>query len=238
MNRLDHASREPAAVKPGTSVPGRPPLRGLAIALVLLAVVAGGAAFALSGGSPSKPSLPGGAQQAGPGASGYFGTLALPARQAPALDLRDYLGKPVTLSSYRGKAVLVTFLYTHCPDVCPLIATNLAQALRHLGAGAAQVQAIAVSVDPRGDTPAAVARFLRVHQLLGRMRYLIGSSAELARTWAAWSVGSTREAGNPELVAHSALVYGVSASGRLTTIYAPTFEPSQIEHDVPRLARG
>jgi protein SCO1 len=217
---------------------GRGPTRGLAVALALLALVAAGLAFGLSRSSGGRPALPGGAQQAAPGASGYFGTLALPARQAPALELRNYLGRRVALTQYRGKAVLVTFLYTHCPDVCPLIATNLGLALRRLGAGAGRVQAIAVSVDPRGDTPASVAAFLRAHQLLGRMQYLIGSPSELARTWAAWSVGSTREASNPEQVAHSALVYGVSASGRLTTIYAPTFEPSDIAHDVPRLAAG
>jgi len=83
---------------------------------------------------------------------------------------------------------------------------------------------------------AAVAAFLRAHGLLGRMQYLIGSSAELGRTWAAWSVGSTREAGQPDQVAHSALVYGVAGSGRLTTIYPATFEPSEIVHDAPRLA--
>jgi protein SCO1 len=220
----------------GDRTQGRPPWRGLAVALALLAVLAAAVAFALSRGGATEPALPGGARQAAPGASGYFGTLALPSREAPTLGLRNYQGAPVTLSQYRGKAVLVTFLYTHCPDVCPLIASNLALALRHVGT--APVQATAVSVDPRGDTPAAVLAFLRAHQLLGRMQYLIGSPAELARTWAAWSVGSTRDAGNPELVAHSALVYGVSASGRLTTIYAASFEPSQIEHDVPLLARG
>jgi len=68
------------------------------------------------------------------------------------------------------------------------------------------------------------------------MQYLIGSAAQLARAWAAWSVGSTREVGKPDLVAHSALVYGISASGRLTTLYPDSFEPSQIAHDVPKLA--
>jgi len=93
-----------------------------------------------------------------------------------------------------------------------------------------------VSVDPRGDTPAAVARFLKAHEMVGRMQYLIGSQAQLARTWAAWSVGATQESGQPQLVAHSALVYGITASGRVKTIYPATFEPSQIAHDVPRLA--
>jgi cytochrome oxidase Cu insertion factor (SCO1/SenC/PrrC family) len=81
-----------------------------------------------------------------------------------------------------------------------------------------------------------VRRFLAAHELLGKMQYLIGSGGELARTWKAWSVGSEREVGQPELVAHSALVYGISASGRLTDVYPSSFEPSEIAHDVPKLA--
>lgn len=205
----------------------------MASALAGLLVVVAAGSYLLARGS-NKPTLPGGVQQTTPG-DGYYGTLTLPARQAPPISLRNYLGQPVTLAAYRGRVVLVTFLYANCPDVCPLIASNLRVALNQLGKRAKDVQVIAVSVDPRGDTSAAVAGFLRAHGMTGRMQYLIGSGAELARTWAAWSVGSTREIGQPDLVSHSALVYGVAASGKLTTVYPATFEPSEIVHDVPRL---
>ncbi len=206
----------------------------LVLPLLVLLVFVGVLSYTLFRAA-SKPALPDGAQQAAAG-EGFLGTLALPPKPAPALALHNYLGEPVTLAQYRGKAVLVTFLYTHCPDVCPLIASNLRIALKLLGARAAEAQVIAVSVDPRGDTPAAIAQFLRGHGMLGRMQYLIGSPTQLAHTWAAWNVGSKREVDQPDLVAHSALVYGVSASGRLTTVYPPTFEPSEIVHDVPKLA--
>ena len=205
-------------------------------ALALLLVLAAAVSFAFVRG-PGKATLPNGAQQSNPG-DGYDGTLALPAKPAPAIDLRSYLGKPVTLNEYRGKAVLVTFLYTNCPNVCPLITSNLRVVLNMLGRRDSEVQVIAVSVDPRGDTPAAVARFLAQHGMTGRMQYLIGSANELAATWAAWGVGAKPEIGQPDLVAHSALVYGISASDKLTTIYPATFEPSQIAHDVPKLAAG
>jgi protein SCO1 len=203
-------------------------------AMALLLVLAATASFLLAKGQ-AKPGLPGGAEQAR-AADGFYGTLALPAKPAPALHLRNYLGQPITLGQYRGKAVLVTFLYANCPDVCPLIASNLRVALNMLGRRASEAQVIAVSVDPRGDTPANVARFVSDHEMTGRMQYLIGSAAELAPTWKAWHVGSTREVGQPQLVAHSALVYGISASGKLTTIYPDSFEPSEIAHDVPKLA--
>jgi protein SCO1/2 len=204
--------------------------------LGLAALLAGASALALAlpGGS-SRSALPGGARESAPG-SGFFGTLALPARAAPAIDLHDDRGRRVTLASYRGKAVLVTFLYTHCPDVCPLIASNLGVALNQLGPRASDAQLIAISVDPRGDTPAAVARFLAAHRLAGRMQYLLGSPSQLARVWAAWSVGSTRQLGQPDRVAHSALVYGITARGILETLYPASFDPSQIVHDVPKLA--
>jgi len=225
----------PAAARiPGGERPHRVRWLRLALPLILLLGIVGGLSYGLSSGS-NKPALPAGAQQSAAG-KGFFGTLALPAKPAPPIHLRNYLGQPVTLSRYRGRAVLVTFLYTSCPDVCPLIASNLRVALNLMGARASKVQVIAVSVDPRGDTPAAVARFLHAHEMAGRMQYLIGSAGELARTWAAWDVGAKPEVGQPQLVAHSALVYGISASGRLTTIYPDTFEPSEIAHDVPKLA--
>src|SRR5271154_1543137 len=100
-------------------------------ALVALLVIVAVLSFLLVK-SPAKPALPGGAEQ-GHSGDGFYGTLALPARQAPPIHLRNYLGQPVTLSEYRGKAVLVTFLYANCPDICPLITSNLRVALNMLG---------------------------------------------------------------------------------------------------------
>lgn len=203
--------------------------------VLLLAAVA--AVSALAFRHSSSTTLPDGAHEAAPG-DGYWGTLALPRKAAPATELRDSLGRPTTIAQFHGKVVLVTFLYTHCPDICPLITANLRVVLSRLGAGASRVQVVAISTDPRGDTPETVRSFLAAHEMTGRMRYLLGGAGELAGVWKAWGVGSEREAANPELVAHTALVYGISASGRITTIYPSSFEPAQIVHDVPRLAAG
>jgi protein SCO1/2 len=198
----------------------------LAIVIVATVVLANG---------HSKSKLPGGVERAST-SQGYRGGVVSPVKEAPPIALRNYLGRPVTLQQYRGKVVLVTFLYTHCPDVCPLIASNLKVTLAKLGTAAAKVQAIAVSVDPRGDTPKSVAEFLRLRGMTGKMEYLIGSAPQLGRVWSAWNVGSQRDASKPDLVAHSALVYGITASGKLQTIYPANFNPSDIVHDVPMLA--
>ena len=151
--------------------------------------------------------------------------------------MHNYLGQPVNIDSYRGKAVLVTFLYTNCPDVCPLITSNLHVALNLMGpAEASKAQIIAVSVDPHGDTPKAVAAFLARHEMTGRMQYLIGSAHELGQVWKAWGVGSERDARQPQFINHSGLIYGITGSGKRLTIYAANFQPSEIAHDVPLLA--
>lgn len=204
------------------------------LGLLALALLAGVVALLTIGGSSTSPK--GSAQLAKQSGFHAAGVLA-PPRPAPPLALKNYLGQPVNIDSYRGKAVLVTFLYTHCPDVCPLIASNLRVAQSLMGpALASRAQIITVSVDPRGDTPGAVATFLARHRMAGRMQYLIGSAPELARAWSAWGVGSERDAQQPAVVNHSGLVYGISASGKQTTIYAANFQPADIAHDASLLA--
>jgi protein SCO1/2 len=203
----------------------------LFVSLLLLVLVAGAVALFAIG-----PSTGGKARSEALAANFDAAAVLAPATQAPALQLRNYLGQPVNIASYRGKAVLVTFLYTSCPDVCPLITSNLRVALNLMGpAKAAKVQIIAVSVDPRGDTPKAVAAFLARHGMTGRMQYLIGSAKELARVWKAWGVGSERDAQQPQFINHTGLVYGVTGSGKRLTLYASSFQPSEIVHDVPLL---
>ncbi len=134
--------------------------------------------------------------------------------------------------------MLVTFLYTHCVDVCPLITANLRAVLDKLGPKAKEVRILAVSVDPRGDTKQSVSAFLRAHGMTGRMKYLIGSAAELAPVWKAWHVSAVRDPTNNQLVTHSSVTYGVSSTGKLMTIYGSSFQPAQIVHDVPALIAG
>jgi protein SCO1/2 len=168
----------------------------------------------------------------------FAGTKADPTKPAPPLKLEDSLGHPVNIDDYSGKAVLVTFIYDHCPDICPLIVGNLHTAQNELGSDSNQLQIIAVSVDPKGDTPTTVKAFLKEHQMTGRMEYLIGSPSQLEHVWRDWHIVSkaTPTKNNPDAVEHSALIYGISGSGELTTLYPANFKPAQIVHDVPILA--
>ncbi|HEU0167769.1 MAG TPA: SCO family protein, partial [Chloroflexota bacterium] len=145
-----------------------------AIATAALLVIAG-AAFVLTRMNANSSGLIG-------------GMIVTGAPAAPDFTLTDQNGKQVTLSSYHGKTVALTFLYTHCPDVCPLIATTMATADKRLGADQGQLEMLAVSVDPLGDTPPAVLKFDDDRGLTGvaNWHYLGGSPAQLEKVWQAY----------------------------------------------------
>src|SRR6476661_9326681 len=148
----------------------------LLLALLALVIAAGVIAIVAIGGSSGSSPARAKARAADYAAAG----LITPARPAPPLSLRNYLGQHVNIADYRGKAVLITFLYTHCPDICPLITSQLRVAQNLMGtATAAKAQIIAVSVDAKGDTRKAVEHFLATHEMTGWMQYLVGSLHEL-----------------------------------------------------------
>jgi protein SCO1 len=202
-----------------------------------IVVLAGGLAALVAGcGGSSSSSDP---TTTTASAANYSGATANPPKPAPALQLSNYNGKPVNIDQYKGKAVLVTFIYDHCPDICPLIVSNLHAAQNQMSAAERkQLQIIAVSVDPKGDTPQTVKKFLSDHQMTGRMDYLIGSRPQLENVWADWNIKQKNDPSNknPDAVEHSALIYGISGTGDITTLYPANFKPDQIVHDVPKLA--
>jgi protein SCO1 len=190
------------------------------------------AALAVGLGACGSSSDPGSAN------ASFVGLRAKPQLPAPPLRLDDSLGKPVNISDYRGKAVLVLFIYTHCPDICPLMVGHLHAALAKLGPEASKVQIIAVSTDPYGDTPKTVKSFLVKHEMTGKMEYLIGNLSQLAKVWKTWKivVHPPKGPNAPDVVEHSAEVFGIDASGKITTLYPANFQPQAIVHDVPLLA--
>jgi protein SCO1/2 len=203
------------------------------VALLCLAVVV--ALAAGCGGSSTTAAEGGGSSAAAKDESKFSGGEVTPPSPAPPLRLDDSLGHPVNLDEFHGKAVLVTFIYTHCPDVCPLIVSHLKTAQALLGPKAGNLQIVAVSTDPRGDTPRTVAAFLKEHGMTGRMQYLIGSRAELGQVWKEWNIVAHPAKSGRDLVEHSALIYGIAADGKITTLYPANFNPSQIVHDAPLL---
>lgn len=132
--------------------------------------------------------------------------------QAPDFTLLDGpTGERVTLSALRGRVVLLTFLYTSCPDVCPLTAEKLRATRDRLGDAAPGVAFVAVSVDPARDTPEATRRFVDDHRLTGTLRFLIGDRAALAAVWQKYFIGAEPQ-GN--LVGHNDAIFLIDRQGR------------------------
>ena len=117
-----------------------------------------------------------------------------------------------------GTTCVVTFLYTHCPDVCPVIAGNLNTALKSPVARRAGLRVLAVSVDPkRRHALRPCARYVRERRLLPTFRYLIGTRAELAPVWQAYRIAVL--AGPQATVTHSTFQFLIDPQGRERLIY-------------------
>jgi protein SCO1 len=191
---------------------------GAVALLVLCAVCAGCGGTQAPAGGVTTPSP-------------YAGINASSMR-APNFTLHDQHGQAVTLSAMRGKFVLLTFLYVHCTNVCPVIAEQLNEALLQLPrASRAQVRVLAVSVDPKGDTPSAVAHFIAVHRLLPQFLYLTGTAHSLLPVWNDYHVASVQ---GPQglVVGHSALVLLLNRDLKPAVIYDSTVTPEQVLHDL------
>ncbi len=204
-------------------LPGSWILVSLAVAVV---IAAAGIVFGLR--RASQPKLAGGL---------VFSDMP----QAPDFSLRDQNGQTVTMSQLQGKVVALTFLYTRCPDVCPLMASNLAAADQRLGGDAANLEILSVSVDPANDTLPAVKKFTEDHSLADKpnWHYLIGSPGDLQPVWQAYHVGSQAASlGDFQGVDHSAMVYLADRSGRLRVILPANFTVSDVVDDVRTLLAG
>ncbi len=156
---------------------------------------------------------------------------------APDFTLVDGItGTPTRLSAQQGKVVVLTFLYTSCPDVCPLTAETLRQAQQKLTAGErAQTVLIAVSVDPLRDTPQAVQGFAKDHGLASGFVYLVGSQAQLQTVWAAYGI---RIETDPSVsgVGHSDAIYLLDRKGQARVLTHSNITPTDLANDVKVLA--
>jgi protein SCO1/2 len=160
-------------------------------------------------------------------------------KPAPGFHLTDQNGRPLSLANLRGKVVLLTFGYTHCPNICPMTLANLNQAVSLLTpAQKAKVQVVFISVDPQRDTQAQLLGYVPFYNpaFLGAT----GSPAEIARVAKAYGVFYAADApSNPAKpdhynITHSAYVYVIDKSGRWIALYdnKQLFESEKLAGDL------
>jgi protein SCO1/2 len=172
----------------------------------------------------------------GCGEDRLFGT-ELEKKPAPDFTLTDGVtGASVTLSALRTKTVALAFLFTRCPDVCPLTAGQFRAAQRSLGDDASKVVFVAVSVDPEGDTPTAVREFSTRHDLRDGWHYLIGPRAQLEAVWAMYGIGAFASSG-ARAVEHNDAIYLIDGRGRERAIVHSSDPPNWLLDDLRALIR-
>jgi protein SCO1/2 len=154
---------------------------------------------------------------------------------APRFTLRDQSGSEVSLSSYRGRVVMLTFLYSTCGDTCVVIGQQIRGALNELAEEHAPTPAVLiVSADPAADTPANVRRFLADVSLTGRVQYLSGTPAQLRAVWRAYAIKSASD--GVAVFDEYAPVLLIDGAGHKRVLFeAEELTPEGLSHDVRTL---
>jgi protein SCO1/2 len=173
----------------------------------------------------------------------FFGHPISPAKHAYDFHLTDQEGTETRLSHWRGKIVLFSFGFTHCPNVCPTILTNLADVFRALPpAERDRVRIAFISVDPHRDAPAQLKNYLCFFDpaFVG----LTGAKDEIDRATGAFGASYAfihKPDDLPENynVIHSANVYLVNPKGEWELIYdfQQLQEPAKVAADIENILR-
>ena len=153
--------------------------------------------------------------------------------------LFDATGKPRTLADYRGKAVVLFFGYTQCPDVCPTTLAELAEVMKRLGPDADRVQVLFVTVDPERDTPDLLSKYVPAFD--PRFSGLYGDAAATERTAKEFKIIYQKQPGatpGSYTMDHSAGTFIFDPQGRLRLYVSYGQGPEVFAHDLRELLRA
>ena len=134
-----------------------------------------------------------------------------------AFSLTDHTGKAVTDADFRGSPLAVFFGFTHCPEVCPTTLLRLGGLARQLGADAARLKILLITVDPERDTPAQLALYLQSFDpgVVG----LTGSQAQVDAVIAAFKAYAKKvPVDGGYTMDHTANVYLMTEAGTFRTM--------------------
>lgn len=168
-----------------------------------------------------------------------------PAEPAPDFDLTDQHGEPFRLSDQQGKAVVLFFGYTTCPDVCPLTLGKLQAVKSQLGDYADDARFVFVTVDPNRDGPEELAKMIKRfgdEEFIG----VTGDPKAMVKVWNDYNVFVNQTAAEkaehvPEdhyWVEHSSWVYLISPEGIMTLMYSANFDIARMAQDITEMIEG
>jgi protein SCO1/2 len=155
---------------------------------------------------------------------------------AKTLTLTDHNGNKRNMPEFKGKAVILFFGYTHCPDVCPTTMSDLKQTMKLLGDKSNDVQVLFVTVDPQRDTQEVLSKF--VPSFDKRFIGLWGSLQETAETLGNFKIYYSKVPGKGEndySIDHSAGMYVFDKSGKVRLYMGYGQKPADIASDIKQL---
>ena len=186
----------------------------------------------------------------------FKGTVLTSGDRAPAFELVNHFGGNVDSDDYLGSPLLLTFLYTSCPDVCPITAGQLRETLDLLGDDVDEVRVAAISVDPERDTVETALEFSDRWGMADAWDFLVGGREVLEPLWKAYYIdpaiedhASSAGSSHPSprtgatkalqqsfseryLVVHSNPVYLMDGEGVMRVVFTSPLDPEEIAHDV------
>lgn len=152
------------------------------------------------------------------------------------LELADHTGKVRRLEDFRGKAVVLFFGFTQCPDVCPTTLVDVSNEVKKLGKDSERVQVLLVTVDPERDTPEVLAKYVTAFdpRFIG-LRGDLEATQRVAKEFKIYF--EKRKSGSSYTVDHSAHSYVIDPQGRLRLLVRPERIGSDLEEDLRTLLK-
>jgi protein SCO1/2 len=168
--------------------------------------------------------------------AGLIAGVFSPPRAAPDFSLRGSDGTQLKLSRYRGKAVILEFGFTSCPDVCPTTLAALAQARKQLGAHGGELQVVYITVDPERDDAERLHKYLAAFDstFIGGT----GTAEQLAAVRQEYGIAASRRAsGTSYTFSHSSYTYLIDREGSLRALMPYGHASDDYAHDVEILLK-
>ena len=164
-----------------------------------------------------------------------------PSRTVSDFTLLAQNGEPFAISELQGKAVLIFFGYTHCPDVCPLTMLDFRDVHEAFSAEDDPVAFVYISVDGERDTPAIMADYFARRDMQDYMIGLSGDETTLSRISPEYNLYYTLNPPDDNgyyTVDHTASIYLLDTEGRLSRIFAYGTEPAIIAETIREILDG
>lgn len=152
---------------------------------------------------------------------------------AQDFSLQDFNGKLRTMADFKGKAVVIFFGYTQCPDVCPTTMYDLANVMKQLGPQADKVQVLFITVDPERDTAELLSKYVPAFD--PRFLGLRGDMAETKKVTGDFKVFYQKVPGKEPgsySMDHSAGLYIYDPQGRIRLYARGTQDTAALVHDL------